>query len=375
MLMLGCALVLLLGLSAVSAQVTIPTRAGTTVVFGWWDGTASQADQPGEVTFNLGSVVSGVLADSLVPSDTVVVGSVYSFSSMESLFVGDFSGAANYDTVEFKYWFQNQSNLATDSFTVQATVVDTSEPGHFTPTDFEILDDTKVPFGFTNGMDSAAAGIVLAEAATGTFYVRVLIPAIDSAADGDTIQVAVNVRGNKGTGADDNWPWGKEVFDTLGIYLHTNSGKFMDFGDTQVDTVFIAVGGPVVRVLTRTTLVSGSAEPGDTMVYTVYYDNDGSAPTPDSGFVVAYLPEGAAFMDTLQGTSGNGNPVTTSVQCYGMWIDHIPITQDSLLRITAMKYAIPPGINAQSGGDGTGNLADDSTDVDAGMVKFRVRIR
>jgi hypothetical protein len=49
-----------------------------------------------------------------------------------------------------------------------------------------------------------------------------------------------------------------------------------------------------------------------------------------------------------------------------------------LLRISAVRFAIPPGINPQAGTVADSALqlvADDSTGTDAGLIKFRVRIR
>jgi hypothetical protein len=51
---------------------------------------------------------------------------------------------------------------------------------------------------------------------------------------------------------------------------------------------------------------------------------------------------------------------------------------DSLLRVTAVRFAVPKGINPHPGTNADnplGLLADDSTGTDAGMIKFRVRIR
>jgi hypothetical protein len=70
----------------------------------------------------------------------------------------------------------------------------------------------------------------------------------------------------------------------------------------------------------------------------------------------------------------------------GSWLEQLPnpgtqAGRDSLLRITAVRYSIPPGIGKQSDGDNVDNsapnatVADDSLDNDAGFMKFMVRIR
>jgi hypothetical protein len=107
---------------------------------------------------------------------------------------------------------------------------------------------------------------------------------------------------------------------------------------------------------------------------------------------------GVAFLDTLANspdTSGdplrNGNDAWTEnfhidyLHQDGQWIDHIPdqttdANRDSLWRIIAIRYTIPPGIGLQDSSDqpdstvGMG-VADDSLDHDAGYMKFLVRIR
>jgi hypothetical protein len=137
-----------------------------------------------------------------------------------------------------------------------------------------------------------------------------------------------------------------------------------------------------IKVRTLTTLTSATA-PGDTVVYTIYYDNDGTDTTGDTGFVVAYLPEGTAFLDTLENkpdTARNAWAAGFDIDWRhnGAWLENLPAGADSLYRIEAVRYTIPPGVGDQASGvnpDQPGPMADDSLDSDAGYVKFRVRIR
>jgi hypothetical protein len=101
---------------------------------------------------------------------------------------------------------------------------------------------------------------------------------------------------------------------------------------------------------------------------------------------VDYLPTNVALVDTdsvWAGTSGNSGKIKTYALYGGTWLDRIPglankttpIGNDSLLRITALKFAIAPGIDSTGGDNATMPRADDSTGTDAGWIKFRVRIR
>jgi hypothetical protein len=120
----------------------------------------------------------------------------------------------------------------------------------------------------------------------------------------------------------------------------------------------------------------------------LYYDNDGADSTRDTTFLIDYLPAGVAIVDTDTVGPGAGKAVTP-VMIYslynGTWINHLPklsisttkpATMDSLFRIRALRFAIAPKIAAQNGTDNiTSVTADDSSGTDAGLIRYRVRIK
>ena len=57
------------------------------------------------------------------------------------------------------------------------------------------------------------------------------------------------------------------------------------------------------------------------------------------------------------------------------WLENEPSTPESLRRITALKFQVPPGVGAQDTDDPDKAVADDSLDDDAGFITFKVRIR
>jgi len=129
--------------------------------------------------------------------------------------------------------------------------------------------------------------------------------------------------------------------------------------------------------------------PGDTLWYTVYYDNDGSAATEDTATIIDVLPNGVAFLDTTAmkidagGVArGGGDRMWAFYRYDATWQNYQSTDLDSLLLINAVQFRIPQGIGLHDtvgeAGSGTvqGLIADgDSLDSDAGYIKFMVRIR
>jgi hypothetical protein len=271
---LGAIMLVLLMSGVTYAQPSgyIPTRAGTTFVNGVFDG--AEADAASELSITLSGVVNGIPLDSLSASDTITVDTGYAFSSLDSLDIADATGTS-YDTIYVEYWIQNYGNGASDSFYILATILDTSDVGHFVPRDFDICrksDSTEV--GGVLSADSAWYGTNIAQGATDTFLVRVVVPGPDSAADQDSIHIELSVSDKWGTGTDDTWPdWSataqsRVVLDTSGIwYSHTHNDTIWDYGDTQLDTMRLVIGGANLRILKTTALMSGTSYlPGDTLV-------------------------------------------------------------------------------------------------------------
>jgi hypothetical protein len=368
----------------------VPSPAETTIVNGIWDGSTA-ADAPGELSIQVANVINGIDTDSLRAADSIVVDTGFAFSSLESLLVPSHSSKRAQDSVCIRYIFQNYGNYASDSFEVYVNITDTASIGHFVPNYFRIVgSDSNTTRGAAVSLDTAKVRLALAPAAFDTFIVKMRIPKPDSAQDQDTIRIAVRVKDRHCLGTDDSWPNTtiRAVFDTANQFMHVHesadsSDTLWDYGDTQRDTVFVAIGGPILRLAKRVNAMDGTKRPGDRLIYSIYYDNDGSASSVDTSFIVDYLPTGVAFLDTVTTDAGNGATIKTYLRHGSDWLDHIPSTatplgQDSLLRISAVRFAIPPGINPQAGTVADSALqlvADDSTGTDAGLIKFRVRIR
>jgi hypothetical protein len=395
--------------AVVHAQAAI-TGADTVIVFGWWDGAQSTADAKGEVTFELTGTFSGVPSESLRAVDSVLVDTCFAFSSLESLdVVDDTVSNTAYDTIYFMYALQNQGN-ATDSFTIVAGVRDTTNTNYFSPVDFCWVSDTAgadVIVGYDNNIDSAWYGLLLPQEGIDTFFVRVVLPGPQNAADEDSLRFDVHVRGHYGTGNWDAWPdtvagWStvnRVVIDTVDNLWHTHSDPsgqvdtLWDYGDYQMVTNYLTMGAPLVRI--RTTAMATGVLPGDTLTYTMYYDNDGAAATEDTGNLVAMFPRGTMYLDTvalnmdLGVGHGLGENINVDYFYNGTWREDMPNASmtsaeyfDTLNAFTGVRFQVPAGIGrhdttGDAGTDAKQSLTADGTsqDDDAGFVTFKLRIR
>jgi uncharacterized repeat protein (TIGR01451 family) len=278
--------------------------------------------------------------------------------------------------------------------------------------DFSWLSDTTggvdVVVGSDNNKDSAWYGIELPQESVDTFFVRVILPGPLNAADEDSLRFDVHVYGHHGTGTYDSWPdtvagWGtvkRAIIDTMDNLWHTHDSPLggvdtlWDYGDYQRVTNYLTISAPLMRL--RKTVLAPGHLPGDTITYTVYYDNDGSAATEDTVNIVDMLPRGVMYLDTVAlnldsaprsmsdridvdykyGTTGNN------------WLEDLPGAPgtdgyfDTLNAITGVRFQVWPGIGAQdtvgdAGADTKEGLVANGTDqdTDAGFVTFKVRIR
>jgi uncharacterized repeat protein (TIGR01451 family) len=384
------------------AQYPAVTGADTVIVNGWWSGTPDTANAKGELTCeltakNFPSVYTGIPESLLTLAESVTVDTGFAFSSLESLLVpNDTVSNTAYDTVYFQYAIQNQAN-ASDSFTVVAGVRDTSNAKYFIPNGFAIVKDTATTHGgavvgTNNGTDSARYKLLLPQEGVDTFLVRIILPGPLNAADEDSLRFDLHVFGHYGKGAWDSWPdtvaghVGHVVLDTIGTIWHVHNDTLWDYGDYQRITNYLTVNAPVLRLKKKVN--PGGRLPGDTLIYTIYYDNDGSAKTQDTVNIVDMLPFGVMFLDTVglamdNGARTIGSHILVDYRYGNTWLENKPSSAnafDTLNAITGIRFQVPPGIGIHTANGvldtKTSILADgDSLDTDAGYVTFKVRIR
>ena len=411
---LGAALAVILAGTA-HAQVDslrAVSAAGSTIVNGWYVNDSSQADEFGELSCELTaagfpSVFTGVPVESLAAADTITVGQGFAMSSLESLLVPDDTvNNTPYDTVWFQYYVQNQGN-ASDSVKVIVSINDTNDAGFFTPVDFDLIDtDSSSVISESLEVDSLRYTVWLAQEAIDTFLVRVVLPGPLFAADEESLRFGVRILDSLGTGGYDAWPgtlatgeMARTVLDTFQTphILHTirdtaantYNDTLWEYGDNQYIENYLTVNAPILRL--RKEVAATGYLPGDTLTYSIFYENDGSAETEDTVFIVDVFPRGIAFLETVAveldtnttPLRGAGSNLDIHYRYVNDWRDTLYVGQpDSLLKIEAMRIVVPPGIGNHDTTDDAGTdlkenkIADgDSLDADAGYVTFKVRIR
>jgi hypothetical protein len=122
--------------------------------------------------------------------------------------------------------------------------------------------------------------------------------------------------------------------------------------------------------------------PNDTMIYTLYYDNDGEAVSADTFTIIDYLPNRARYVDTLSSslhTGGNGR-IDKHWYLNGGWTASAPATPADKDSVRAIRWDIWPGVGAQdssndaAGADKYKTGMDTTPGMDSGWVRFKVRI-
>jgi hypothetical protein len=327
------------------------TQAGTKTVFGRFDG--AEADSSGEVSYKLYGIVTGMPPESLRAQDTVMVDTVYSLSALDSVLVTDSLGAANHDTVDYRFWVQNQGNLISDSIVVTAVLVDTSNAGHFVPGYFRILDKSRTAQGGIKSVDSVWYGVRLAEGAIDTFYVRTTIPGLVQAQDGESLAIQVLVKDRSGAGINDSWPAGQAVIDTSGVALNTHGDTLWDYGDTQTKNVLIKVRSATLHIQSLMNKVN--TVPGDTLMCAMNYNNSGSASTKDTVSILQLLPKYVRYADNTATGAYHAGESNTQIK-FSSLATRTVFDKDSswanshVDSVAGVKWTFGQSINAADGG-------------------------
>jgi uncharacterized repeat protein (TIGR01451 family) len=244
----------------------------------------------------------------------------------------------------------------------------------FTPGSFLIYKDKNMDSLFTAGTDSflAAASYtaVLAEDAGVPALIGVVVPG--GAADGQFAKLEVNVKGNNKTGTNDAWPASFPAY-TLAA----------DFGDWQRDTVQVTVGQAVVAFLSS--VDRPSTKPGDTLTYSLRYDNDGSAATVTMPVVRQLLPKYVRFAANSVNTASMHTGETGTIVMYSSrsavtsfsnaasWANANP---DSVagMEVTFMTI-LAANDTVGDGGADTAGVNGQMPDTDAGRITFKVIVK
>jgi uncharacterized repeat protein (TIGR01451 family) len=167
---------------------------------------------------------------------------------------------------------------------------------------------------------------------------------------------------------------------------YTNSGVYYYYKVSAVDDTsygggYVSVAGALLQVRKDLTLYNGNKAPGDTILYTIYYDNDGEVNTSDTADIVDFIPRFTMFLDTA-GYSLNNGAGGINIDYYvkdNGWREDMPtLPTDSII---AVRWQIISPIQAHSdagdvtGADSAKTGVDTTQGDDSGWVRFKVRIR
>ena len=344
------------------AQMDWGADADSVIVVLPSDGTV---DMAGEGELRIGGTF---VADSV--AESTVVQQVYNMDSIG--YNMDMATKAG-DTLWFPYVILNMGN-GVDSIGINVVGFNNS----MSVGDLLIAQDMNMDSIFNIGdtvVDIAGSHVwIMPEDAIQNVLLGVVIDTL--AIDTDSMSVSVVVTGNMNTGTDDFWPINYPAY----ILAPDN-------GDLQADTFQVTVGLPVVFFTTQAN--KSTAVPGDTINYTLQYDNDGSDSTNVvSGlglFITQRLPQYVTYSPStfnMTGTHTGGNPsvmfsnVNTPLvydQAIG-WADTNP---DSVAGFEIQFGAdIAANDTTGDGGTDTQGAADGSfPDADAGQVTFQVIVK
>lgn len=138
-----------------------------------------------------------------------------------------------------------------------------------------------------------------------------------------------------------------------------------------------ATGG--VQLYLRNTVNKSITQPGDTLIYTIYYDNDGLNITTDTVTIQQLLPQYVVYDSGSVSAVYHTSEFNTQIR-YSTIANISVLNKDSLWAATypdsvgGIKWTFNQPVGAHDFDD-TQGISDDSGDVDAGFVRFRVLVK
>lgn len=328
-------------------------------------GASGAVDVPGEGAMRVGGM--DVIAD--VPGSTTV-SAVYNMGVIGTntnppVVIGD--------TVWVPYFLKNLGNN-TDSLQVYVNIYNSTMDVMDALIAEDMDGDTAINLMGSDMVVSSTGnyGVLLPEDGSRIIFVGVVIP--DTAVDGDSAIYNVMVSDNMGTGSDDMWPSNYPAY-TLAP----------DNGDMQNDTFQVSIGMPIIHFATMVS--SPTAAPGDTLLYTLSYDNDGSDSTDVASggqlYITQMLPQYvkyavASFNYSKLHTNAGATPWFSSLASPVSFNQSETWANTNPDSVAGFKIDFSGNIQANENSEGTdtpGGVDGEIPDVDAGQVMFQVIVK
>ncbi|MBI4179955.1 DUF11 domain-containing protein [bacterium] len=350
--------VALLVLGAASGATAVGTAAGDSVANGYY--TATDTIPQAEGRLSIAYVASNLPADTLYkgPASNVsqTVDTGYDLALLNT--PSDNNAAKARDTISFGYGITNLGN-ATLTMDLAAAFETIGSDTNWGAGAYKVFSDANNNGVWENG-DVEITTLTLAADAVDTVVVVVLVPvtAIENDSSGTRFFVTDRAPRVGASVTGDLWENGGPI-----------AGN--DARDTQYDTVATRVVGPNVRVDKTQVLASGRARPGDTIVYAITFDNDGSDSANNIAIYDAismnatYVPNSA---DSAELVGTNQGFVTSFEDTFSGSVFND--TGNTSAKVIRWSLSQPLGVTT---GD-NGSTVDFTGNNDAGRVYFKARI-
>ena len=288
------------------------------------------------------------------------------------------------DTALYLYWIENLGNAAITIALDTQKILGAPGDSDYGKMNYRILfDNGAAPGDSSLTNETGVSTILLAAGAFRQVFLAVVIP--DTAIPGETTTVAIRVAdrapiaGSSVTG--DGWQDGYPLL----------AGD--DSRDTQTDTVVTTVKGPVLRMAKTVLELNGTrSRPGDTLIFSITFDNDGNDSAygvqlidavPENTRYVPYSADSGNFLgnanagnadtdisvglDTRPAGSTWTFPASDSDQTVGGQYDTNPIR--------AIQWTLKSALGESNGDANSAAPTYNDGTYDNGRVEFRVTIR
>lgn len=269
----------------------------------------------------------------------------------------DSNGARARDTIGYGYVIQNKSN-ATLTMDVAGIFSSTGSDTNWGSSAYKVFNDANNDGVWADG-DAVITTVSLAADAYDTVTVVVLVPttAVEDDSSGTRFFVSDRATIVSGSVTGDLWENGNPL-------VASN-----DANDTQYDTVTTRVIGPNVKVTKQQALLSGRARPGDTIVYNITFDNEGS---DSANNLVIYdaIPKNSTFVPNSADSAILAS--NTFVAAYDDTYSASNFNDTGNTSAKVIRWTLGSQVGATSGDSkSTINLTGVN---DSGRVEFRVKI-
>ena len=343
--------------SAVREAAAVGSTPNDTVITGFFTNGDTIPKSLGQVS--LGYTSTNLPADTQYKGCTATitrsVDTAWDLSAIDT--PADVNNAKARDTVSYAYRITNNGN-ATQTMDLSAIFVSIGSDTNWGANAYRIFSDNNNNGVWENG-DTVVDSVTLSANSSDTVVVVVLVPvtAVEDDSSGTRLFMTDRAPIVSPSTTGDLWQNGAPI-----------SGN--DAYDTQYDTVVTRVVGPNVRVSKAQTLQSGRARPGDTIVYAITFDNDGSDSAANVVIYDAISGNSTFVPNSADSAELSSNSYLTAYDSSNLGTATFDDTGSTLVKVIRWTLTQPLGVTS---GDNKATVNFTGLN-DAGRVYFKARI-